>query len=198
LRPQISKDFPLWRGHLGIDRSPSSVPNNPCIRRTYDSLVVLHRPVEPARIIGNFAAISPTAHALRAGAQRKASHIEVYHFSPRCKHTRGFLDRFGCVAYTKVLTGVCAGHRGAFVAQTHVSTQSAPPPQNARLPVAHEDRWRTQGPGRAPQEGPPSAHARINLRKAPRRLCPGPGACSAAATSTRFIEAGGGDLLRDS
>ena len=54
----------------------------------------------------------------------------------------------------------------SIVAQTHLSTQSAPSPQDARLPRAHEDQGGPQGPGGAPQEGPPSPHAHLKLPRA--------------------------------
>src|SRR2546422_6522612 len=75
--------------------------------------------------------------------------------------------------------------RRQFVAETHVSTQSAPSPQDARLPRAHEVRRWTQGPGGSPQEGTSSPHANLGPRPAdPLFRCedfPGPCASDAAA-----------------
>jgi len=54
--------------------------------------------------------------------------------------------------------------RGEFFAETHVSTENAPPPQNARLSRAHEEQRRPQGPGSAAQKGTPSSYAHLEIR----------------------------------
>jgi len=54
---------------------------------------------------------------------------------------------------------------GEFFAETHVSTKSAPSPQNARLSYAHEDGGRPQSVGGPPQKGTSSSHAYLKIRK---------------------------------
>jgi hypothetical protein len=52
-------------------------------------------------------------------------------------------------------------YKGDCFAKAHLSTAQTPARQDARIPFAHEDRWRPQGACGAPQEGPSSAHSRI-------------------------------------
>jgi len=61
-------------------------------------------------------------------------------------------------------------HRGGeFFAETHVSTESAPSPQNTRFSHAHEDCRRPQGFGGATQKGTPSSYAHLENRNRPPR-----------------------------
>ncbi len=76
-------------------------------------------------------------------------------------------------ASTKLIVSILAGMRpgrplwasrrtkGDCFAKAYVSATGAPPEQDARLPRTDEDQGRAQGSGCAPQEGPPSPHARI-------------------------------------
>ena len=52
-------------------------------------------------------------------------------------------------------------HKGDCFAKAHLSTAQAPARQDARIPLAHEDRGRPQGACGTAQEGPSSAHSRI-------------------------------------
>src|SRR5215831_2774579 len=53
--------------------------------------------------------------------------------------------------------------KGECFAKAYISTAETPPRQDPRLSRAHEDRRRPQGAGLAPQKGPPSADARVEL-----------------------------------
>ena len=60
---------------------------------------------------------------------------------------------------------ICPARRvtqeGDCFAKAHISTAQAPPRQDARISLAHEDRRRPQGSGGSPQEGTPSPYTRI-------------------------------------
>jgi hypothetical protein len=55
-----------------------------------------------------------------------------------------------------------AQYKGDCLAKAYISTAPTAPGKDARLPLAHEDSGRPQGPGGTPQEGPPSPHARLS------------------------------------
>src|ERR1700683_2751997 len=54
--------------------------------------------------------------------------------------------------------------RRTIVAETHVSTACAPPPQEAWLPQAHEESGWKESPCATPQEGAPQSYARLISR----------------------------------
>src|ERR1700735_457526 len=56
--------------------------------------------------------------------------------------------------------------RRTIVAETHVSTACAPPPQEAWLPQAHEESGWKESPCATPQEGAPQSYARLISRGA--------------------------------
>ena len=72
------------------------------------------------------------------------------------------------------------GRGGEFFAETHISTESAPPSQDARVSHAHEDGRRPQSACGAPQEGTPSPYAHLELRMARGRIFQGSRACCEA------------------
>ena len=56
-------------------------------------------------------------------------------------------------------------HRGGeFFAETHVSTESAPSPQDTRVSHAHEDCRGPQSTGGSTQKGTPSSYAHLEIR----------------------------------
>jgi hypothetical protein len=55
----------------------------------------------------------------------------------------------------KVLIWSAKADRGGLLAETYLSTQSAPSSQDARIPYPDENGRGTQGIGGAPQEGTP-------------------------------------------
>lgn len=120
-------------------------------------------------------------------------------FRSRCLLSRHFLDRFRRLDYTNFFdSGRGRGLRGALVAETHLSTQSAPPSQDPRVPRAHEEQRRAQSAGGAPQEGTSSPHANLVPRgsrpgaREPRTAFLARCGCYGARSSKRYIAAGGG------
>jgi hypothetical protein len=82
---------------------------------------------------------------------------------------RPILDRPSCLDYTLRFDSVqLTGLRGEFFAETHVSTESAPPPQDPRISRAHEDQRGPQGAGGPTQKRTPSSHTHLE-----KRTCPG-------------------------
>src|SRR5258708_34334409 len=80
--------------------------------------------------------------------------------------SRPFLDRVRRVEYTtKFDSGRGRGLRGVLVAETDISTESAPPSQDARLPRADENQGRPQGPCGAPQKGTSSPYTHLVRRR---------------------------------
>jgi len=80
-------------------------------------------------------------------------------------HTPAILDPSQRVDYTLCFESEqLLRLRGEFFAETDVSTQGAPPPQNARLSFAHEDQRGPQSAGGPTQEGTPSPYARLEIR----------------------------------
>ncbi len=75
------------------------------------------------------------------------------------------------------------GLRGELFAETHLSTESAPPSQDARLSHTHEDRGRPQGTGGPPQKRTSSSYAHLEIRTAHGRIFPAPCACCNAPTT---------------
>src|SRR6266849_2684739 len=119
-------------------------------------------------------------------------------------YPRGFLDRSARLDYTNFFdSGRGRGLRGALVAETHLSTQSAPPSQDPRVPRAHEEQGRTQSAGGAPQEGTSSPHANLVPRgsrpgaREPRIAFLARCGCYGARSSKRYIAAGGGARARN-
>jgi hypothetical protein len=89
----------------------------------------------------------------------------VYHFSPLCNLTPQILDRLQTLDYTRRFDSVrLPGLRGELFAETHVSTKSAPSPQNTRFSHAHEDCGRPQSFGGPTQKGTPSSYAHLEIR----------------------------------
>src|SRR2546428_7226404 len=104
----------------------------------------------------------------------------------------------GSTTLTFLTRGADAAWGGALVAETHLSTQSAPPSQDPRVPRAHEEQGRTQSAGGAPQEGTSSPHANLVPRgsrpgaREPRIAFLARCGCYGARSSKRDIAAGGG------
>src|SRR3989454_10422125 len=103
----------------------------------------------------------------------------------------------GSTTLTFLTRGADAAWGGALVAETHLSTQSAPPSQDPRVPRAHEEQGRTQSAGGAPQEGTSSPHANLVPRgsrpgaREPRIAFLARCGCYGARSSKRYIAAGG-------
>jgi hypothetical protein len=82
--------------------------------------------------------------------------------------------------------------RGDCFAKANISAAETAARQDTRISRAHEDRRRPQGFGGAPQEGTPSAHARVSRRvcsfPAKRGLCGGENLtlCIARANAARI------------
>ena len=80
--------------------------------------------------------------------------------------------------------------RGEFFAETHLSTESAPPSQDARLSHTHEDSRGPQGTGGAPQKRTSSSYAYLKIRMARSRVFHAPCAyCDASITKLYMAQA---------